>query len=195
MIMTVKPSKSWNVMNNDEFFAFCQENNSLRIERNRFGQILINMPTGSKTGNKNAEIIGDLIIWNRQTKKGYVFDSSTGFTLPTSPKSSVRSPDASWIDKARWEQIPANQQIKFAPICPDFVIELLSETDDWGETAEKMQEYVQCGCQLAWLIDTENQRVMIYRTDGSTEEIQGFQQVLSGETVLTGFEFDLRLLL
>lgn len=193
--MTVKPPKGWSVMNNDEFYAFCQENPDLRIERNRFGQILINMPTGSKTGNKNAEIIGDLIIWNRQTKKGYVFDSSTGFTLTTQPKNSVRSPDASWISKERWEQIPQNQQIKFAPICPDFVIELLSETDDWGETAEKMQEYMQCGCQLAWLIDIENQRVRIYRMDGSMQELKGFQQKISGETVLVGFEFDLSLLL
>jgi Uma2 family endonuclease len=182
-------------MNNDEFYAFCQENPDLRIERNRFGQILINMPTGSKTGIKNAEIIGDLIIWNRLTKEGYVFDSSTGFTLATQPKNSVRSPDASWIKKENWEQIPQNQQVKFAPICPDFVIELLSETDDWGETAEKMQEYIQCGCQLAWLIDVENQRVRIYRGDGSTQEVKGFQQKLSGETVLVGFEFDLSLLI
>jgi Uma2 family endonuclease len=193
--MTVKPPKPWNVLNDDEFFAFCQENQDLRIERNRLGQILINMPTGSKTGNKNAKIIGDLIIWNRQSRQGYVFDSSAGFTLPTQPKSAVRSPDGSWISKSRWEQIPQNQQNKFAPICPDFVVELLSETDDWAETAEKMQEYMSCGCQLAWLIDTQNQRLMIYRIDGSQTEIRGFNQKISGENILLNFEFDLSLLL
>lgn len=195
MIMTVKPPKLWNVMNDEEFFAFCQENLALRIERNRFGQILINMPTGSKTGIKNSELNLELGLWNRQNKQGYVFDSSTGFTLPTQPKSSVRSPDASWISKTRWEQIPKAQQNKFAPICPDFVIELLSETDDWDETTEKMQEYMDCGCQLAWLIDTENQRVMIYRANGTTTEINNFQHKLSGESILAHFEFDLSLLL
>jgi Uma2 family endonuclease len=118
--MTVKPPKPWNMLNEDEFFAFCQENQDLGIERNRLGQILLNMPTGSKTGNKNAEIIGDLIIWNRQNRQGYVFDSSAGFTLPTQPKSAVRSPNASWISKNRWEQIPQNQQNKFAPYLPRF---------------------------------------------------------------------------
>ncbi|NJK83398.1 MAG: Uma2 family endonuclease [Saprospiraceae bacterium] len=165
------------------------------IERNRYGQILINMPTGSKTGIKNAEIITELNLWNRQAKLGYVFDSSTGFALPTQPESSVRSPGAAWVQKNRWDGLTKEQQAKFAPLCPDFVVELLSENDYWEEIAEKIQEYMACACQLAWQIDADNQRLMMYRVNGAQTEINGSNQKISGEETLPGFEFDLHLLL
>jgi Uma2 family endonuclease len=195
MILSLHSPKKRQIINDDEFFDFCQQNRDIRIERNCYGQILVNMPTGSKTGIKNTEIITELNLWNRQAKQGYVFDSSRGFTLPTQPESSVRSPDASWIQKNRWDKLTQTQQAKFAPLCPDFVVELLSENDYWEEIAEKMHEYMACGCQLAWQIDADNQRVMIYRADDSQTEIKGFNQKLSGEKVLLGFEFDLSLLL
>ncbi|MCU0443345.1 MAG: Uma2 family endonuclease [Microscillaceae bacterium] len=194
-MISLQLSKKRQIIGDDEFFDFCEQNRDMRIERNRYGQILINMPTGSKTGIKNTELITELNLWNRQTKQGYVFDSSTGFTLPTQPESSVRSPDASWIQKKRWDKLTEAQQTKFAPICPDFVIELLSENDYWEEIAQKMQEYMACGCQLAWQIDADSQRVMIYRADGSQTEIKGFNQKISGENVLNGLELDLSLLL
>jgi Uma2 family endonuclease len=194
-VISLQLSKKRQIISDDEFFDFCQQNRDMRIERNPYGQILINMPTGSKTGIKNTEIITELNLWNRQTKQGYVFDSSTGFTLPTQPESSVRSPDAAWIQKKRWDKLTKTEQTKFAPVCPDFVVELLSENDYWEEIAQKMQEYMACGCQLAWQIDADTQRVMIYRADGSQTEVKGFNQKISGENVLNGFELDLSLLL
>ena len=130
-------------------------------------------------------------LWNRQTGLGLVFDSSTGFKLPNG---AVRSPDASWIRKERWDTLAPADRKKFAPLCPDFVVELRSETDNLEKLREKMAEYIENGCQLAWLIDPTEQNAYIYRPGRTVEEIADFDQRLSGENVLVGFEFELSIL-
>ena len=170
----------------DAFFDFCQsaEMRGKRIERTKTGKIIIMEPTGSETGNFNAEVNAEVTIWNRETHSGKTFDSSTGFTLPNT---AVKSPDVSWIVRERWEVLPKALRKKFAPITPDFIIEIRSETDSLKESKEKMEEYIANGCRLAWLIDRSDECTYIYRADGSTELVNSFEEILSGEDVLVGF--------
>ncbi|ADB37644.1 Uma2 family endonuclease [Spirosoma linguale] len=184
--------KKLEVMTDDEFFAFCRANDSLELERDKNGNIIIVSPTGSKTGLRNVTLIGEVYAWNKYYELGYLFDSSTGFKLPNG---ATRSPDVAWIQKDRWEAIPEEQQEKFAPICPDFIIELRSASDDLNYLQAKMDEYRSTGCRLGWLIDRKTQQVIIYRPGQPTETIPSFNQILSGEEVLPGFTFDLTLLM
>lgn len=179
-------SKKENRMTDDEFFDFCQshEMRDKRIERTKTGKIIIMEPTGSETGNFNSEVTTEVGIWNRETKSGRTFDSSAGFTLPNT---AVKSPDVSWIARERWEALPKALRKKFAPITPDFIIEIRSETDSLKVTQEKMEEYMENGCRLGWLIDRIEERTHIYRADGSREEVDSFDKTLSGEDVLVGF--------
>jgi Uma2 family endonuclease len=140
-------------------------------------------PTGGETGRKNAELIADFIIWNRQSKLGIVFDSSTCFRLP---KGGDRSPDVSFIKKERWDSLTPEQQRKFPPLCPDFVLELLSPSDNLSFTQAKMQEYQASGVQLAWLLNPHDQQVEIYRL-GYPVEILFRPSELSGENILSDF--------
>ncbi len=174
-------------MNDDEFFRFCQDNPDLNFERRKNGDIIVMGLTNSETGNKNSELNADFVIWNRQARFGKVFDSSTGFTLPDS---SVMSPDVSVIEQHRWEVLSPEQQRKFAPICPDFVLELKSPSDRLKDCFEKMDDWMANGCQLAWLIDSDMQKVYIYRPNQPLEERDELG-MLSGETVLPGFTLDL----
>lgn len=184
--------KKLEVMTDDEFFAFCRANDSLELERDKNGNIIIVSPTGSKTGLRNVTLIGEVYAWNKYYELGYLFDSSTGFKLPNG---ATRSPDVAWIQKDRWEAIPEEQQEKFAPICPDFIIELRSASDDLNYLQAKMDEYRSTGCRLGWLIDRKTQQVIIYRPGQPIETIPSFNQILSGEEVLPGFTFDLTLLM
>ncbi len=165
------------------FFDLCQTNSELRMERDQHGNIIIMSPTGSSTGNYNAEIVFEITLWNRDTAMGYAFDSSTGYTLPNG---AVRSPDVSWIVKERWESLSESQQDVFAPICPDFVVEIRSKTDRLATLKDKMEEYRTNGCRLGWLIDRKGKAVYIYRADGSIEMVTGEPATLSGEEVLPG---------
>uniref|UniRef100_UPI003592F43A Uma2 family endonuclease n=1 Tax=Microcoleus sp. TaxID=44472 RepID=UPI003592F43A len=143
-------------MTDDDFFEFCQINSELRIERNKSGELLIMPPTGGTTGNRSGSVFGELYIWTRQDGTGMCFDSSTGFKLSMGDK----SPDASWIKLERWNALSPEQQDKFPPICPDFVVELRSASDNLKPLQEKMQEYMrEPGVQLGWLIDRKNRRV------------------------------------
>ncbi len=175
-------------LTDDQFFQMCQKNRDYRFERTASGELLIMPPTGSDTGNRNFDMVVELGIWNKQTKLGKGFDSSTGFTLPNGAE---RSPDASWVKIERWNALTPEQQEKFAPICPDFVIELRSRIDSLKELQEKMQEYIENGTQLGWLIDRKNKRVEIYRP-GKDVEILDNPASLSGENVLPGFVLDLQ---
>ncbi|RCJ39928.1 hypothetical protein A6769_05055 [Nostoc punctiforme NIES-2108] len=175
-------------LTDDQFFQMCQKNRDYRFERTASGEILIMPPTGSDTGNRNFDMVVELGIWNKQTKLGKGFDSSTGFTLPNGAE---RSPDVSWVKIERWNALTPEQQEKFAPICPDFVVELRSRTDSLKELQEKMQEYIENGTQLGWLIDRKNKRVEIYRP-GKDVEILDNPASLSGENVLPGFVLDLQ---
>jgi Uma2 family endonuclease len=170
-------------MTDDEFFEFCQINSELRIERNKSGELLIMPPTGSETGNRSGSVFGELYIWARQDGTGICFDSSTGFKLSMGDK----SPDASWIKLERWNALSPEQKQKFAPICPDFVVELRSASDNLKPLQEKMQEYMrEPGVQLGWLIDRKNRRVYIYRP-GLPEEGLENPATVSGDPVLPGF--------
>jgi Uma2 family endonuclease len=170
-------------LTDEQFFQMCQKNRDYRFERTASGELLIMPPTGSDTGNRNFDMVVELGIWNKQTKLGKGFDSSSGFTLPNGAE---RSPDASWVKIERWNALTPEQQEKFAPICPDFVVELRSRTDSLKELQEKMQEYIENGAQLGWLIDRKNKRVEIYRP-GKDVEILDNPASLSGENVLPGF--------
>ncbi|MFN6481827.1 MULTISPECIES: Uma2 family endonuclease [unclassified Nostoc] len=170
-------------LTDEQFFQMCQKNRDYRFERTASGELLIMPPTGSETGNRNFDMVVELGIWNKQTKLGKGFDSSTGFTLPNGAE---RSPDVSWVKIERWNALTPEQQEKFAPICPDFVVELRSRTDSLKELQEKMQEYIENGTQLGWLIDRKNKRVEIYRP-GKDVEILDNPASLSGENVLPGF--------
>ncbi|QKQ72012.1 Uma2 family endonuclease [Nostoc sp. TCL240-02] len=175
-------------LTDEQFFQMCQKNRDYRFERTASGEILIMPPIGSDTGNRNFDMVVELGIWNKQTKLGKGFDSSTGFTLPNGAE---RSPDASWVKIERWNALTPEQQEKFAPICPDFVIELRSRTDSLKELQEKMQEYIGNGAQLGWLIDRKNKRVEIYRP-GKDVDILDNPTSLSGENVLPGFVLNLQ---
>jgi Uma2 family endonuclease len=170
-------------MTDEQFYQLCQANPDVKFERNAEGDLLIMSPTGGETGSYNAEISADFVIWNRQTQLGKVFDSSTCFKLP---KGSNRSPDVAWIALERWNQLDREQQRKFPSIAPDFVLELLSPTDALEKTQAKMQEYMDSGVKLGWLIDRDSYYVEIYRTNQPIEVLRKPEQ-LSGEDVLTGF--------
>lgn len=178
-------------MTEDEFFAFCQANPELKFERRADGTITHMALTGGDTGRRNSELVADLTIWNRQARLGYVFDSSTGFRLPNG---AVRSPDAAWVSTAAWEALTDAQRRKFPPLCPEFVVELLSASDSPEDMAEKVQEYIANGCRLAWLLDPKNGIARIFRANGSVSAPIGFDETLSGEDVLPGFGFQLSLL-
>jgi Uma2 family endonuclease len=170
-------------LSENQFFTLCQQNPDLKIERSGQGELIIMPPTGGETGRKNAELIADFIIWNRQSKLGIVFDSSTCFRLP---KGGDRSPDVSFIKKERWDSLTPEQQRKFPPLCPDFVLELLSPSDNLSFTQAKMQEYQASGVQLAWLLNPQDQQVEIYRL-GYPVEILFRPRELFGENVLPNF--------
>jgi Uma2 family endonuclease len=175
----------------EEFFAFCQANPELKLERTKDGEIIVMALTGGKTGIKNSEIIAELTIWNRQAKTGYIFDSSTGFRLPNG---ATRSPDAAWIAGERWEALPEVKKEKFPPLCPDFVIELKSDSDGLKSAQAKMLEWLENGCRLAWLLDPQEGKLYIYQPGKEVEVQEGFTGRLSGAEILPGFELDLKLL-
>lgn len=177
-------------MDDDVFFDFCQDNSHLTIERNADGTIIIMPPTGTISGEKNAEISIDLGIWKRKNG-GHTFDSSTGFTLENT---AVRSPDASWMSDERYKSVEYVELKKFARVAPEFVVELMSETDSLKDLQEKMQEYLENGVLLGWLINPKTEEVFIYREDGTISKVVGFDNKLSGENILVDFEFDLSLL-
>lgn len=174
-------------MTDEQFYEFCQINRDFRIERNAAGELMIMSPTGSETDERNFNVIVQLGIWTKQDGTGVGFGSSGGFTLPNG---AVRSPDAAWIKRTRWEAISPELRKKFAPICPEFVIELRSETDNLRILQDKMQEYIDNCTQLGWLIDRKQRQVFIYRPDIAVQVLDN-PQSLSGEALLPGFLLDL----
>jgi Uma2 family endonuclease len=171
----------------EQFYELCQANPDVKLERSAAGELIVMAPTGGETGSYNSEINADFVIWNRQARLGKVFDSSTCFKLP---QGGDRSPDVAWVALERWNTLSPEQQRKFPPIAPDFVLELLSPTDSLAKTQAKMQEYMQSGVRLGWLIDRGNRKVEIYRTGQSVEVLAAPNQ-LSGEDVLPGFVLNL----
>ncbi len=171
-------------LNREQFLQFCLVNPNLRIERDAHRQIIIMAPTSSETGRFNAEISAEIVLWNRLSRAGYVFDSSTGFTLCNGAE---RAPDTAWIARERWDALPPEQQQAFAPITPDFVLELRSRNDNLSALQAKMGEYMACGCRMGWLVDPTNRQTLVYLPDGSATAVP-FNQLLSGAEVMPGLE-------
>lgn len=171
----------------EQFYELCRANRDLRLERTAAGEVIIMPPTGSETGIRSGEVFGQLWSWNHKSDLGYVFDSSTGFRLPNGAN---RSPDSAWIAQARWAALLPAQKRRFAPICPDFVIELCSPSDEIADVQDKMQEYVANGTRLGFLIYPKDRRVEIYQPDEEPEILIDPRRV-SGEPVLPGFWLDL----
>jgi Uma2 family endonuclease len=174
-------------LSDDQFEDLISANRDSKFELTATGELLIMSPTGGETGNRNFELYIDLGNWNRTKGLGKAFDSSTGFHLPNGAK---RSPDLSWITLEKWNALTPAQRRKFLPICPDFVVELVSESDDLKEIEEKMQEYLDNGLGLGWLMIPKTRQVKIYRPQ-QTLEILESPLSLSGESVLVDFVLDL----
>ena len=175
------------IVTHEQFIELALANRNLQLERTATGELIVMPPTGSDTGKRNFDIAGQLWLWNRQNKLGVAFDSSTGFYLPNG---SDRSPDVAWIRQDRWDALSTEQQETFAPICPDFVLELRSKNDSIEKLRAKMREYIDNGARLAWLIDQKNKQVEIYRPNQDVEVLNN-PVSLSGDDVLPGFVLDL----
>jgi len=174
-------------LTDEQFFQICQANQDLKFERTTSGELIIMPPTGGETGNKNARITQQLMNWTDADGTGIAFDSSTCFKLPNGAD---RSPDAAWIKLERWDALTGEQKEKFPPICPDFVIELLSPSDSFKVAQDKMREYLDNGVRLGLLINRKSRQVEIYR-QGQKVEVLDSPATLSGEDVLPGFVLNL----
>ena len=173
----------------EQFEALAAANRDLQLERTAQGELIVNPPTGGESGKRNLSISTQLGNWfEAREALGEAFDSSTGFRLPNGAD---RSPDASWVSRERWESLTPQQRKGFVPLCPDFAIELRSESDSLPKLQAKMREYIDNGTQLGWLIDPKNRRVEIYRPGREVEVLEN-PSSLSGEDVLPEFVLSLR---
>jgi Uma2 family endonuclease len=177
-------------LTDEQFYQLCRNNPEIKFERNSNGEVIIMPPTGGGTGKRNAETSADFVIWNRKHKLGVLFDSSTCFKFPNGAN---RSPDVSWIRNDRWDTLTTEEQEKFPPIAPDFVLELMSPTDSLRETQGKMQEYMSNGVKLGWLINRKLRQVEIYRLGKAVEVLENPTEI-SGEDILPGFSLDLEII-
>lgn len=176
----------------DELFEFCVANKELRIERDEKGQIIIMPPAGGLSSHHNFTVNGVFSQWvTAHRNLGIAFDSSGGFRLPDK---AMRAPDAAWVRKERWDALTLQEQKKFPPLTPDFIIEVRSESDSLKELQNKMLKWIRNGCRLAWLIDPLQQKAYVYNANGLTKTINSFDETLSGEDVLPGFQLDLSVL-
>lgn len=188
VVVHFEPSKL--LMNDEEFFRFCQLNPELRIERTSGGDILVIAPSGGKTGRRNARLTAAFVNWAEKDGSGQFFDSSTEFILPNG---AGRAPDLSWIRNDRWFALTEKQQEQFPPLCPNFIVELRSPTDRLETLRAKMKEYAANGAELGWLIDPRERKVHIFRPGLEPEVLDNPQQV-SGEPLLKGFVLDVQVL-
>jgi Uma2 family endonuclease len=145
-------------MTEAQFYRFCQTNPELRIERNANGEVVVMAPAFADTSNRNSKIVQQVANWADEDGTDEVFDSSAGFTLPNG---ATRSPDVAWILNDRWTALSAVQQASFAPIAPDFVIELRSSSDTLTSLQEKLQEYIDNGVRLGLLTDRNKRFIAI----------------------------------
>jgi Uma2 family endonuclease len=188
-VLNINQAKAQNIISDeDKFFYWLAAQGDIVIERDKNGNIIFMSPTNSKYGKYNEEVSSQLWLWNKKTKSGEVFDSSTGFELPNK---AIRSPDVSWIKKERWNALTKEEKNSFAPICPDFVVELKSPHQSLKQLQEKMEEYRENGAQLGWLIDMEEEVVYIYEQNKEVKQVKGLKGKLSAEPYLPGFALDL----
>ena len=172
------------IMSELQFYEFCRTNPDLRIERNAHGEVIVMSPAFADTGNRNFKIAQQVANWADDDGTGEGFDSSSGFTLPNG---ATRSPDTSWIQSDRWNMLSPEQKTSFAPIVPDFVIELRSSSDTLKSLQDKMQEYIDQGVRLGLLIDRKNLTVHIYRPN-VPPDILSNPKIVNCEPELAGFE-------
>lgn len=170
----------------EQFEELCRNNRDLKFEVSSKGELIIVAPTSPESGWKNTKLVTRTEIWSEQDGTGIVFDSSTLFTLPNGAK---RSPDVSWMTKEKWEAVAPSDRRKFSHVVPDFVIELVSPTDSLAALQAKMEEYIENGVRLGWLIDPDRKKVHIYRT-GVEPEVLDDPEKVCGEDVLKGFELN-----
>jgi Uma2 family endonuclease len=174
-------------LTDEQFYQLCQRNQELRFERTHQGELIIMSPAGGETGNRNGRLTQQLFNWTDNDATGIAFDSSTGFKLPNGAD---RSPDAAWLTLERWHTLQPEQQEQFIPLCPDFVVELMSPSDTLATVQAKMQEYMDNGARLGWLLNRKAKQVEIYRPGQKAEVLQA-PETLLGEDVLVGFVLNL----
>ncbi len=174
-------------MTDEQFFQFCAQNRDLRIERTADGQILIMAPAGGATGARNSDLTMQLTRWAKEDGTGVAFDSSAGFKLPGG---GMRAPDAAWVRRERLAELSPEEKERFLPLCPDFVLELRSPSDRLRATKAKMQEYMENGARLGWLIDPVERQIFVYRPEEPAEHVDA-PDTLAGDPVLPGFTLDL----
>jgi Uma2 family endonuclease len=184
--LTIPPNL--NVFSDDELYAFCLANPELHIERDETGHIIITPPTGLESSFTNNDLQTEVSIWNRKTKSGRVSDSNGGYTLPDR---SMRAPDVGWVSKERLMSVLPEELKKFAHVCPDFVIEVRSESDNLTELQAKMDKWLLNGVRLVWLVDPQSKTTTVYRPDQKPEE-KPFTETLSGENLLVGFTLNVQ---
>ncbi|MBP0018047.1 MAG: Uma2 family endonuclease [Cyanobacteria bacterium SBLK] len=184
IVLNLKPFFEFS---HDQFYELCQNHRDLRFERTARGELIIMPLLGGESGKREADLITLLGIWNMRSRLGRVFSSSTGFILPNG---ATRSPDVAWVVLERWEYLTREQRQKFVPLCPDFLIELRSESDSLAPVQRKMEEYIENGLRLGWLIDPRNRQVEIYRENREKEVLENCDR-LAGEDILSGFILDL----
>jgi Uma2 family endonuclease len=185
VVLKLKPAIN---LTDDQLFELCQLNRDWRIEYTAQGELIVMPPTGGETSNRNAELTYQVQAWTRRDQAGVAFDSSGGFKLPNG---ATRSPDAAWVRRSRLAGLTREQKQKFLPLCPDFVIELRSPTDNLQAVLDKMQEYLDNGAQLGWLLDPVTRRVHVY-VPQRPPEILDAPNTLSADPLLPGFVLDLR---
>jgi len=178
-------------MSEEEFHAFCAANPKMRIEQDQYQNVTVMPPIHGDSGFYEKQAIVRVGNYEIEYKTGVSLSSSTGFKLPNG---ATRSPDACWISSKRWSTLSTKEKQQFLPVVPDFVIEIRSRTDTLKKLQAKMQEWIDNGVRLAWLIDPKKQQVTIYRKNIEPEIMEGFEHILSGEDVMPAFEFDLKLL-
>jgi Uma2 family endonuclease len=174
-------------LTHEQFWELSLTNRDVRLELTAQGKLIVMPPTGWESGKRNANLTIDLGVWNRQTKLGVVFDSSTGFRLPNG---AVRSPDVAWVKQDRLDALNPNPE-SFLPLAPDFVIELRSSSDTAKDLRDKMKEYMDNGVRLGWLLNPKAKEVEIYRA-GQDVEVLKSPASLSGEDILSGFVLQLK---
>ena len=179
-------------MTDSEFMEFCMVNKRMRIERDQNQNIIIMAPLTGFSSYYEGKPFSKLDYWTENIYgKGVSFNSSVGFNLPNG---STRMPDACWISPERWANVTEEDMEKFLTVIPDFVIEVRSKIDRLSRLQDKMLEWIESGVRLAWLINPKDKQSIIYRSNGTIEIIDGFENVLNGEDVAPGFEFDLKIL-
>jgi Uma2 family endonuclease len=198
MVISDARIESWNpalplklaplvTLDDDQLLEFCQLNRDLHIERDAEGVLVLTAPVGGASSARNLELCRQLGNWTKRDGSGIAFDSSVGFILPNR---AMRSPDASWVRRQRWEALTAAQREKFVPLCPDFVVELRSASDRLSTLQRRIRELMRNGAQLGWLIDAQRRVVHVYRPSESVQTLLAPSSA-SAEPLLRGFVLDL----